>query len=717
MKHLLSCLALGLSMLPRSDAFWRLNCGIIQSGRIDPLVNFGTVSAHAHTITGGSNIGVNSTAADMVNSECTSCEVFADKSAYWTPLLYYWYPNGSFFEVPHGGSVVYYLGRGPNAPNIETIPVGLQILSGNKAARSYDNETLTYGDAQYPGRPIADRVSFTCIVANGVTPAANQPYMFNVTQCVNGMRAQIAFQSCWDGVHLYKPDNSHMAYQSGIDNGICPPNYPHQLPIIFVETDYAIADVPEGIDDSRFVFSQGDPTGFGFHGDFINGWDPEVLQEAVDTCLYNGAPDGVIQECPILNQYDTTGASVNCPERPLQVNESVHGLLDALPGCVEVTYGPGSATAAQMECNKTVPLPYITPTPFGTALPTAIPTPNQPYGLPGFEYLGCYNDTGPGGGYRTLNSLQYSNYSFMTVEFCQQYCTEKGYQYAGVEYAQECHCDNNLNPTAQLPAPNSIHECRWNCGGTLTEGGTQEFCGGLGYIDVYNNTNSSFVPFGDDSQTAGNAQSYTPPAGFASNYLGCLSDGVNGRALGGAQVSWNNMSVEICGQYCSTAPNNNGGEGYQFYGLEFYTQCFCGNSIEGNNTFLTPFSTPTNDTCQARCKGKEPEICGGSNAISLYNNTAYAPPAIKSSVGRFDSQACLTDPGTNGRPLQPERYVNANMTVELCIKHCLGLYYHYAGIEYGDECYCGNSIVASSGGVIEACDSTKQKLCPGNQAE
>lgn len=40
---------------------------------------------------GASNVGVNATYESLLNSECTSCEVQADHSAYWTPLLYYAY--------------------------------------------------------------------------------------------------------------------------------------------------------------------------------------------------------------------------------------------------------------------------------------------------------------------------------------------------------------------------------------------------------------------------------------------------------------------------------------------------------------------------------------------------------------------------------------------------------------------------------------------------
>lgn len=242
------------------------------------------------------DIGVDATFDSLLNSECTSCEIEADKSAYWTPLLYYEYPNGSSYEVPHAGSVVYYLGRGPNANSTIPYPRGFKILSGDKGARSYDNVTYTWGNKDYPGRPVADRVSFVCLPDG--PPLPEYPYMFNTT-CANGMRAQICFQSCWNGIDLYKSDNSHVAYLSGIDDGICPPTHPIQLPILFLETLYAVAEVPYQSESGRFVFSQGDPTGYGFHGDFQNGWEPDVLANATANCL---VPDnfGQISFCPSL---------------------------------------------------------------------------------------------------------------------------------------------------------------------------------------------------------------------------------------------------------------------------------------------------------------------------------------------------------------------------------------------------------------------------------
>ena len=101
-----------------------------------------------------SDININSTLDTLTASSCTSCQIQSDKSAYWTPQLYYAHPNGTFEEVPNSGMVVYYLGRGDEG-GWQPFPGGLKFLSGNSSARSYDASTLT---ATSGGRPIADRV-------------------------------------------------------------------------------------------------------------------------------------------------------------------------------------------------------------------------------------------------------------------------------------------------------------------------------------------------------------------------------------------------------------------------------------------------------------------------------------------------------------------------------------------------------------------------------
>lgn len=102
------------------------------------------------------------------------------------------------------------------------------MVSGNPALRHYNNTALTYENV----RPIADRVSFRCINEANNIP---ETHYIDQTNCVNGLRAQLNFQSCWDGRNLYLENSAHVAYLSGIDYGDCPPTHPVPIPGLFFE--------------------------------------------------------------------------------------------------------------------------------------------------------------------------------------------------------------------------------------------------------------------------------------------------------------------------------------------------------------------------------------------------------------------------------------------------------------------------------------------------
>ena len=269
-KSSLLLLSLG-SLTGLSDAFWRMSCSIIETSRIDPLVSPGEISSHVHKISGASSkfvplfklpfpgkadikidIGPSSTYESLQSSSCTSCEIEKDLSAYWTPLLYYAHANGSFEEVPNQGMAVYYLARGDNTSDIQPFPPGFRMLSGDAAARSFNDTPVS---SVQGAEPYGNRVSFNCLTNS---PNPQSPQM-NMTDCNNGFRAQLQFQSCWDGVNLYLPDNSHVAYMSTIDNGICPPGYPVHFMHLFYEVLYSVSSI--SLDGGQFVFAQGDPTG------------------------------------------------------------------------------------------------------------------------------------------------------------------------------------------------------------------------------------------------------------------------------------------------------------------------------------------------------------------------------------------------------------------------------------------------------------------------
>ncbi len=354
----------------------------------------------------------------------------------WTPALYYQHPNGQFEEVPNSGMTVYYLGRGLDPWGNRTaqpFPPGLKMLSGNNLARTQDLTTMTWGNSTYPPRLVSERVSMVCI--NYEDETGQQTWNITNMNCSDGFRAQIQMQSCWDGFHLSSSDQSHVAYLSQIDNGICPPTHPILLPHLFYEVFYSVTGFTGG--DGQFVFGNGDQTGFAFHGDFINGWDIPTLTNAIDQCLIANV-NGVVEDCPAFGASNIENFSQVCPERsPIYPCEPVHGTIATLPGCIYPTGYGTTITAASLTC------------PGGNAancLPVYSNTAPGPFiGNTQYSYIGCYTEATHS---RALIDRTYQNTTGMTAQACIEFCGTS--TYVGVEYAQECYCGSILQSGSVL---------------------------------------------------------------------------------------------------------------------------------------------------------------------------------------------------------------------------------------------------------------------------
>lgn len=700
LKNLLASAAV-LGGTAEASGFWRIDCGRIQTGRVDPIVSPGKVSSHCHNIGGAYNFDQNSTYASLRSSPCTSCEISVDKSAYWTPYMYYEYPNGTFVDVPNSGMIIYYLGRGNNLTNAQPFPPGFAMLSGSNTARSYDNTTKTWNGA----RNVADRVGFACLDAVPYPETTG----LNSTSCSSGLRAEIHFQSCWDGVNLYKSDNSHVDYMSEIDNGACPPSHPVQLVHLFYEVLYSVNSVPQQ-PGGRFVFSNGDTTGYGFHGDFLNGWDTGVLTDAIQQCAIGNNPSGQVITCPPLNAVDSQVQ--NCPERPPLVNEPVKGYLSQLPGCNVVTSGPQPATAAQTSCNSSVIPPSFNPfTELTTSQAPMLPTSGNTYNG---QWVFQGSAAEPGHGTRALNGALSIGNSSMTLESCMAFCAWKNYPLAGVEYGNQCYCDNSLSPTTNY---NQTYSTIYNT--MVCAGNQSEYCGGSNEIMVYEN--SAWTPPFPSAvgQTLGNAM-----------YLGCASEGNGIRALGGSSTTSNSMTIQACASFCSA---------YALFGVEYSSQCYCGNSLASSSVLNVT-------GCNMYCSGSGSQLCGGPSRLNLFQNTAYTvpsgspTPSIGGGGGSTQPTASLlplvanttkiTENGitytyvgcgnentaTAGRALGGASTTSNSMDNEQCTAYCAANNYLYAGTEYGTQCYCSNSLKPGSSltntGCTQSCGGTSGSSSP-----
>ncbi|KAF4975873.1 hypothetical protein FZEAL_7396 [Fusarium zealandicum] len=634
------------------EAFWRLSCSIIQTGRVDPIINPGKVAGHLHKVSGASNFGVDSSYDDLQASRCTSCEVQTDKSAYWTPQLFYQHGNGSFEMVPNGGTVIYYLGRGENRSNIEPFPPGFQMLSGDNFARSNDLKTMTYSKKGYKGRPLSERVSFACLDSSG--PSKERNYMWK-TECDNGMRAQIHFQTCWNGGE-YQADQSHVAYMSQIDNGICPPTHPRQLPHLFFEVIYGVNQIQK-TKGGRFVFSNGDTTGYSFHGDFLNGWDKDVLKDAIKKCINNDSIGGSVAKCPPLAVSQTPYFSDNCPEMDPLIDEPIRGLLDALPGCNPVQ--PGPERASPVACDLKPAINDLGDAGLGTIFKPAV---GDKVGA--WAYFGCATE---GVGFRALNKYAVSS-NAMTIEYCTASCKAQGYLLAGMENTRECYCANVLTSgTSYLKAASCAALPKMAC-----RGNTTQFCGGPNTLTVWKDT------------------SYTPPQDLVigqtkisngmATYMGCYSEPPSGRALSLDRIADTvGMTNEKCVEFCQAG-------GYTYAGTEYSQECYCGNTINGD-------SLPDISQCSMQCRGNIFSYCGAGNRLSVWKVDQPEKPTgpITAFNGAALYMGCFTDGGDGGRTLAKASFTGSAVSLDTCFAFCKRNNYPLFGMEYGQECYCGSA--------------------------
>ena len=100
--------------------------------------------------------------------------------------------------------------------------------------------------------------------------------------------------------------------------------------------------------------------------------------------------------------------------------------------------------------------------------------------------------------------------------------------------------------------------------------------------------------------------------------------------------------------------------------------------------------------------------------MSVYNYTAYVPPQLVLSVNTYKLQGCYAEP-TGTRALPSYSFVNGTaMTAEMCVSGCQAKAYAFAGMEYGSECWCANTLNSNAPKVA---DSQCNMLCPGNKRE
>ncbi|KAF9885417.1 hypothetical protein FE257_012939 [Aspergillus nanangensis] len=341
-------LVTGLAALSSvADAFWRLPCrGTSGLARIDPLIDPGEPSSHAHIVHGSSGFSMSSDASALLAGDCTSCGVRQDKSAYWAPALYFIDEDGDAEMVDEvGGLLAYYLLYGEG---VEAFPEGFRMIAGDPFIRSFDwpipdPPKSEWTGAQASQKALAQKaLGFNCLnYAETPEPSLGRHFLPNKTfldeHCTDGVRFELMFPSCWNGKDTDAEDHkSHMAYPSLVMDGTCPEGYETRVVSLFFETiwnTYAFKDR-----NGYFALSNGDPTGFGYHGDFMHGWESGVLEQAVKQCTN---PSGMVEDCPVFElQTEIEQLLCNFDMPDILKSEDLKKCKGGLPNDILVEWGP-----------------------------------------------------------------------------------------------------------------------------------------------------------------------------------------------------------------------------------------------------------------------------------------------------------------------------------------------------------------------------------------
>jgi len=282
-----------------------------------------------------------------------------------------------------------------------------------------------------------------------------------------------------------------MSYPINVNFGKCPPTHPVKFVSMFYEVIFNTNAFKDQWYDNKqpFVLSNGDPTGYSLHGDFINGWDIDVLQKAIDTC---NSASGVVEECSVFKFFDQD-KSQDCMVPP-RVEEQTTGWLKKLPGCNPIQPGPERAIiytncGAQEKIGE--PRKYYTDV-----------------SAKNWEYVGCVmyaytflsikppistamKMTLTGRDNRdSLNSRTFperEDFNDLTVEKCIDYCVSKGFEWAGMEYGRECYCGKSAPPQDRM----GYSRCTTPCAGN-----GNQYCGAAQRLSTYKSKGPSSNTFG-----------------------------------------------------------------------------------------------------------------------------------------------------------------------------------------------------------------------------
>nr|XP_024220021.1 WSC domain-containing protein ARB_07867 isoform X2 [Halyomorpha halys] len=271
------------------------------------------------------------------------------------------------------------------------------------------------------------------------------------------------------------------------------------------------------------------------------------------------------------------------------------------------------------------------------------------------EFLGCYEDNEV----RLLPGFVVVLTGIATPAKCMYLCQQLQYQYAGMEFGNQCFCGRD-KPYQRMKVDGS--RCNALCPFT------QEKCGGNHWeIGVYS-VDSYIFPTKDLRQ---------------GSYLGCYLENSNNRTLRNFQAYlWHQNSPRECTQVCTAL-------GYIYAGVTG-DMCTCGNTKPDNER------QKEDSGCQVSCINSE-EKCGGDNRISIYRTSVNtnAESVVTDERCRENAVGCFEDSESRILSEYYASFTDIN-SPKNCLYLCQQFGFRYAGVHNGTDCYCGNQLPTKS---------------------
>ncbi|KAL1123449.1 hypothetical protein AAG570_002529 [Ranatra chinensis] len=167
-------------------------------------------------------------------------------------------------------------------------------------------------------------------------------------------------------------------------------------------------------------------------------------------------------------------------------------------------------------------------------------------------------------------------------------------------------------------------------------------------------------------------------------YMGCFEDSSD-RLLDGAREDSDALTPNSCIDFCYSRR-------FQLAGVEYGKECFCGDELKGK--------VRQKDTdCDKQCSGDPTRVCGGNWRLGVYNTGLRLG---EGDVQRLIYVGCYVD--NPDRILDGSKVVSDLLTPVSCVTFCYRREFTFAGMEYRNECYCGDVMKYSNRTENEQCD-------------